>query len=100
MLVLLDALKTLKERGCRFVCDFVGGETKELDGRRFALEIEARGLDDIAVYHGRKYGKDKEAFLQTAEYFVFQLSISTNVPLVIIEAMMNGLPVISTDEAE
>ena len=40
VLVQLDALKTLKERGCRFVCDFDGGETKELDGRRFAQEIE------------------------------------------------------------
>ena len=99
VLVLLDALKTLKERGCRFVCDFVGGETKELDGRRFALEIEARGLDDIAVYHGRKYGKDKEAFLQTADIFVFPtFYFNECFPLVIIEAMMNGLPVISTDE--
>ena len=99
VLVLLDALNTLKERGCRFVCDFVGGETKELDGRRFALEIEARGLDDIAVYHGRKYGKDKEAFLQTADIFVFPtFYFNECFPLVIIEAMMNGLPVISTDE--
>ena len=63
------------------------------------LEIEARGLDDIAVYHGRKYGKDKEAFLQTADIFVFPtFYFNECFPLVIIEAMMNGLPVISTDE--
>lgn len=99
VLVLLDALKTLKEKGCRFVCDFVGGETKELDARRFAREIGARGLDGIAVYHGRKYGKDKEDFWRMADMFVFPTYYFNECfPLVILEAMMYGLPVISTDE--
>lgn len=99
VLVLLDALKILKERGCRFVCDFVGGETKELDGRRFALEIETRGLDGIAVYHGRKYGKEKEDFWRIADMFVFPTYYFNECfPLVILEAMMYGLPVITTDE--
>lgn len=99
VLVLLDALKILKERGYRFVCDFVGGETKELNGRRFAHEIETRGLDGIALYHGRKYGKDKEDFLQMADMLVFPTYYFNECfPLVILEAMMYGLPVISTDE--
>lgn len=99
ILVLLDALKILKERGCRFVCDFVGGKTKELDSRRFAHEIETRGLDGIALYHGRKYGKDKEDFLQMADMLVFPTYYFNECfPLVILEAMMYGLPVISTDE--
>lgn len=99
VLVLLDALKILKERGYRFVCDFVGGETKELDGRRFAQEIETRGLDGIAVYHGRKYGKEKDTFLRMAEMFVFPTYYFNECfPLVILEAMMYGLPVITTDE--
>lgn len=99
VLVLLDALNILKERGYRFVCDFVGGETKELNGRRFAHEIETRGLDGIAVYHGRKYGKDKEEFLQMADMLVFPTYYFNECfPLVILEAMMYGLPVISTDE--
>ena len=99
VLVLLDALNILKERGYRFVCDFVGGETKELNGRRFAHEIETRGLDGIALYHGRKYGKDKEDFLQMADMLVFPTYYFNECfPLVILEAMMYGLPVISTDE--
>lgn len=99
VLVLLDALKILKEKGCRFVCDFVGGETKELNGRRFIQEIETRGLEGIAVYHGRKYGKDKEDFLQMADMLVFPTYYFNECfPLVILEAMMYGLPVISTDE--
>ena len=99
VLVLLDALNILKERGYRFVCDFVGGETKELNGRRFAHEIETRGLNGIALYHGRKYGKDKEDFLQMADMLVFPTYYFNECfPLVILEAMMYGLPVISTDE--
>ena len=99
VLVLLDALKILKERGYRFVCNFVGGETKELNGRRFIQEIETRGLEGIAVYHGRKYGKDKEEFLQMADMLVFPTYYFNECfPLVLLEAMMYGLPVISTDE--
>lgn len=99
VLVLLDALKILKEKGWKFICDFVGGETKELDGRRFAHEIETRGLDGIAVYHGRKYGKDKETFLRMADMLVFPTYYFNECfPLVILEAMMYGLPVISSDE--
>lgn len=99
VLVLLDALKILKEKGYRFVCNFVGGETKELNGRRFIQEIETRRLEGIAVYHGRKYGKDKEDFLQMADMLVFPTYYFNECfPLVILEAMMYGLPVISTDE--
>ena len=43
--------------------------------------------------------KIREAFLQTADIFVFPtFYFNECFPLVIIEAMMNGLPVISTDE--
>lgn len=99
VLVLLDALKILKERGCQFVCNFVGGESKELETKRFLCEVEARGLNGLAVYHGRKYGKEKEEFLRKASMFVFPtFYFNECFPLVILEAMMYGLPVISTDE--
>lgn len=99
VLVLLDALKILKERGCQFVCNFVGGESKELETKKFLCEVEARGLNGLAVYHGRKYGKEKEKFLRKADMFVFPtFYFNECFPLVILEAMMYGLPVISTDE--
>lgn len=99
VLVLLDALKILKERGCQFVCNFVGGESKELETKRFLCEVEARGLNGLAVYHGRKYGKEKEKFLRKADMFVFPtFYFNECFPLVILEAMMYGLPVITTDE--
>ena len=99
VVVLLDSLKVLKEKGCRFVCDFVGGETVEMDAAMFQAEVVKRGLEGMVVYHGRKYGKDKEAFLNTADIFVFPTFYHNECfPLVLLEAMEHGLPCISTTE--
>ena len=99
VVVLLDSLKVLKEKGCRFVCDFVGGETVEIDAVMFQAEVTKRGLEDMVVYHGRKYGKDKEAFLNAADIFVFPTFYHNECfPLVLLEAMEHGVACISTTE--
>lgn len=99
VLVLLDALKSLKERGCQLVCDFVGGETAEMDAARFADEIAKRGLQGVALYHGRKYGDEKETFWQRADLFVFPTFYPNECfPLVLLEAMQHGVACISTRE--
>ena len=99
VVVLLDSLKLLKENGCRFVCDFVGGETVEMDAVMFHVEVAKRGLEGMVVYHGRKYGKDKEAFLNAADIFVFPTFYHNECfPLVLLEAMEHGVACISTTE--
>lgn len=99
VVVLLDSLKVLKEKGCRFVCDFVGGETVEMDAAMFQAEVVKRGLEGMVVYHGRKYGKDKEAFLNGADIFVFPTFYHNECfPLVLLEAMQHRLPCVSTTE--
>lgn len=99
VVVLLDSLKVLKEKGCRFVCDFVGGETVEIDAAMFQAEVVKRGLEGMVVYHGRKYGKDKEAFLNGADIFVFPTFYHNECfPLVLLEAMQHRLPCVSTTE--
>ena len=99
VVVLLDALQILKDKGHRFVCDFVGGETVEMNARLFAEEVVKRGLEGMAVYHGRKYGKDKEAFFCSTDVFVFPTFYHNECfPLVLLEAMEHGLPCISTTE--
>ncbi len=99
VLVLLDALKILKEKGYSFVCDFVGGETAEIDAARFQREVEERGLNKVVVYHGRKYGRDKEAYFLGADMFVFPTYYPNECfPLVLLEAMQHGLPCVSTTE--
>lgn len=99
VVVLLDSLKVLKEKGYRFVCDFVGGETVEVDAAMFQAEVAKRGLEGMVVYHGRKYGKDKEAFLNAADIFVFPTFYHNECfPLVLLEAMEHGVACISTTE--
>ena len=96
VLTLMDALKLLTERGCPVACDFVGGETKEIDAARFDREVEARGLKGIARYHGKRYGEEKLAYLRGADLFV-QPTEDDCFPLTLLEAMQQGLPIISTN---
>ena len=99
VIVLLDALKILKERGYSFVCDFVGGETAEIDAARFNEEVEKRGLNQLIIYNGKKFGDDKEAYYEKADVFVFPTYYPNECfPLVLLEAMQQGLPCISTKE--
>ncbi len=95
VLVLLDALKILKDKGYSFVCDFVGGETKDIDVKRFNEEVEKRGLNEIAIYQGRKYGSEKDKALCAADVFVLP-TMNDCFPLVILEAMEQGKPVVTT----
>ena len=96
---LLDACKILKDKGYKFVCNFIGGETKEITREIFEKAVEERELTDIAIYHGPKYGNDKKAFWRGCDIFVFPTFYHNECfPLVILEAMQNRLPVISTNE--
>jgi len=93
--VLLDALKRLKDKEYSFVCDFVGGETKEIDAKRFNDEVKKRGLNEVAIYHGRKYGKEKEEIFEKCDVFTLPTS-NDCFPLVLLEAMAHHIPLVST----
>jgi len=97
VLVLLDALKILKDKGYSFICDFVGGETKEIDAKRFEEEVEKRGLNELALYKGRKYGKEKEEAFEQSDVFVFPTYYET-FGLVNLEAMAHKKPIVATNE--
>ena len=99
VVVLLDSLRILKEKKCLFVCDFVGGETAEMNAAMFEREVSKRGIEGIAVYHGRKYGRDKEVFFKSTDMFAFPTFYPNECfPLVLLEAMEHSLPCISTTE--
>lgn len=95
--VLLDACKILKESGLDFHCNFVGGESKEINRSVFEQAVRERALVDCVTYHGPKYGEEKEHYWQIADVFV-QPTYEDCFPLTILEAMQHGLPVVSTDE--
>lgn len=97
VIVLLDACQKLRENGNVFVCDFVGGETPEMNRGQFVEEVRSRGLEGVVFYHGSRYGAEKEAFFRQADIFV-QPTFEDCFPLTLVEAMQHGLPIVSTDE--
>lgn len=99
VLVLLDALAILKAKDYSFVCDIVGGESKEIDNKRISEEIRQRGIENVTVYWGRKYENAKEEILDNTDIFVFPTYYDKECfPLVLLEAMQHGLPIITTNE--
>ena len=97
--MLLDACRVLKERGLAFICDFVGGETKEISAEVFREAVAARGLESHVTYHGPKYGEEKHRFFVNADVFVFPtFYFNECFPLVLLEAMQWRLPLVSSDE--
>ena len=97
VIVLLDALKILKEKEYTFVCQFIGGETAEINAVQFFEEVNKRELSYLVNYVGRKVREEKEAFFRQADIFVFPTYYET-FGLVNLEAMEYKLPVISTNE--
>lgn len=96
---LLDACKILMDRGMTFHCDFVGGESKQITRALFDEAVKMRGLEDVVTYHGPKYGADKEVFWNAADVFVFPTFYYNECfPLVVLEAMQHGVPVVSSNE--
>lgn len=98
-MVLLKACEILNGRSDKFVCDFVGGDTKEISKDKFQKEITERGLTENVIYHGRKYGSDKDEFWARASIFAFPTYYYNECfPLVLLEAMEKGVACISTIE--
>lgn len=94
--VLIEACEILRNKGYTFSCDFVGGEG-DVSVKQFRNEVEKRGLSETVKYLGKKYGKDKNTVYKSADVFVLPTS-NDCFPLVLLEAMQYGLPVISTIE--
>lgn len=76
VLVLLDALKLLSDKGYSFVCDFVGGKTAEIDAARFKREVEQRGLNKLAIYDGKSSEKKRNNTLNRQIYSCSPLIMS------------------------
>lgn len=57
------------------------------------------GKLNLAYFHGRKYAEEKEEYFQNADIFVFPTFYPNECfPLVLLEAMQQSLPCISTNE--
>lgn len=94
---LLDACKIIKEKGYDFICNFVGGETAEINSITLKNELTTRGLNKQVKYLGRKTGLEKEKCFQTSDIFILPTN-NDCFPLVLLEAMQHQLPCIASNE--
>lgn len=95
---LLEACYILKQRGINFHCHFIGAWS-DITSESFEEKVLSLNLENEVKMHGKKYGTEKEIYFQESHVFVFPSFYHNECfPLVILEAMQFGLPVISTYE--
>ncbi len=95
---LVDACKILKDKDLNFHCHFVG-KWSDISEAAFNDRIKALGLQNYVNAYGAKYGEDKNEFFQIADVFAFPTFYNNECfPLVLLEAMEQGIPCISCNE--
>lgn len=96
VLTLINTCKLLFDNDINFECHFVGdwSDVQEID---FNNIIAREGLSNNVFAHGKKIGDEKNIFFENATIFVLP-TYQDCFPLVILEAMSYGLPIISTCE--
>lgn len=96
--ILLEALELIKNEGVVFHCKLVGGEG-DITINQLNCKIENLKLENYVTYLGKKYNEEKWDVFNSSDAFVFPTYYhNESFPLVNLEAMMFGLPVISTNE--
>jgi glycosyltransferase involved in cell wall biosynthesis len=95
---LIEALRLLQKTGCDFCCTIVGDGPlrKELE-----RQVAEAGLSDRVDLVGSKKAEEIPPILQTADLFVLacakdRIEGQDGIPVVFMEAMAQGLPVLGT----
>ena len=95
---LVEACAILQKKGKPIKCHFVG-KWSNITEDRFKDVINKQNLKECVFAHGAKYDNEKDAFLQKADIFVFPTYYDNECfPLVLLEAMEQSIPCISTNE--
>jgi len=94
--ILVEALKLVKDRGLSFHCSMIGGEG-DVTEEQMRKKIKAYGLTDYVDVIGKKYGKEKQLAFEKTDIFVHP-TYNDCLPLVLLEAMQQSLPIVSTPE--
>ncbi len=97
---LLQACKILKNKKINFKCNFVGAFPGAKEKNFFLSFVKKNNLDKNIFYFDKKIGKEKNKIFENSDVLIFP----TEYPLetfgiVILEAMMFGLPVIANGVA-
>jgi glycosyltransferase involved in cell wall biosynthesis len=94
-LVLVDALAQLAARGVDFAATLAGAPSRELGAAEMRDAIQRAGLAERVHYVGAVDETGKDALFRAHDVFVLP-SAREAFPLVVIEAMAAGLPVVAT----
>ena len=96
--ILLHALSLLKDQRILFYCNFIGAEG-DICRDQFNAKLKDLNLHKHVSYLGKKYNDEKDKIFQNSDIFVFPTFYhNETLPLVVLEAMMWGIPIISTSE--
>lgn len=96
--ILLDACALLKKKEIPFQCIFIGGES-DVTASQFYERVNQLGLGKEVIYKGEKHGFEKDRAYSEADIFAFPTYYYFETfGLVILEAMQQSKPVVSTFE--
>ncbi len=95
----LEVLKIcdlLQKKDFNFECFFVGAWDNEETKRKFLSLLKKYNLEKKCKYLGKKYGQEKLDILSKTDYLLFPTKYEKECyPLVILEAFMFGIPVLT-----
>lgn len=98
ILDLIDACRLLKEKNLDFEVS-LAGKAYDITEKELMDRISELGLQQFVKIAGPKYDEEKHNIFRESDLFVFPTKYEKeSFPLVILEAMQFGLPVISTFE--
>lgn len=95
ILVLIEALEIVKNKGLKFKLRVVGAE-RDLAYKSLEMFIKEKGLENNVTLLGPKFNDEKYEELRQAGIFVLPSNYDT-FGLVLLEAMQFGIPCISTN---
>lgn len=98
LFILLEAMSLIIRQCSNVECAIAGqwgGSTTKVEADQLVANL---GLNEVVSFAGPVSGENKTAFLRTGDIFVFpSIYPLEGQPLVILEAMCAGLPVIASD---
>lgn len=97
ILVLLKALRELRDSGTKVTSQFAGQWGSREQETLFCSSVKELNLEDVVCYRGPLYGREKHLAFKNAGVMVLP-SFNDAFPLVLLEAMSYGVPVIGTYE--